>query len=204
MRREILTGARAAGSWLREGDIAQELGVSRTPVREALRRLGAEGLVRHEFNRGVRVASWSARQVDEVFILRATLEPLAASLSAERGVADLERARRLAEQMDECVSRPEPDYARLTHCNNEFHRLIAEASGHERLARMLAALVEVPLVHRTFEQYSPQALQRSLAHHHELVDALAARDAEWAESVMRSHVRAAWSTVHNSQEKADV
>ena len=61
IRAQILSGERAGGDWLREGDLAESIGVSRTPVREALRRLTAEGLVRHERNRGVQVAAWTRR-----------------------------------------------------------------------------------------------------------------------------------------------
>jgi DNA-binding GntR family transcriptional regulator len=66
---------------------------------------------------------------------------------------------------------------------------------------MLSTLVDVPLVWRTFSHYSPEALRRSLAHHHELVAALAAGDPEWAESVMRSHVRAAWSSIRDDADR---
>ena len=75
IRAQILSGARAGGDWLREGDLAESLGVSRTPVREALRRLTAEGLVRYERNRGVQVAAWTAEDLHEIFSLRSVLEP---------------------------------------------------------------------------------------------------------------------------------
>ena len=70
IRRQILSGERAGGEWLREGDLAAVIGVSRTPVREALRRLAAEGLVRHEPNRGVQVEDWGVGDLDEIFSLR--------------------------------------------------------------------------------------------------------------------------------------
>lgn len=59
----------------------------------------------------------------------------------------------------------------------------------------MSSVVDVPLVWRTFSHYSPEAMRRSLAHHHELIDALRSRDPTWAESVMRSHVRAAWTSL---------
>ena len=94
--------------------------------------------------------------------------------------------------MDEEARREPPDLDAITELNNEFHRTVLEASGNGRLVGMVSSVVEVPLVWRTFSHYSPEAMRRSLAHHHEIVQALAAGDAEWAESVMRSHVRAAW------------
>lgn len=197
IRRQILTGQRPGGEWLREGDLATALEVSRTPVREALRRLTAEGLVQHERNRGVRVAVWSDDDLDEIFSLRSVLEPWGSALAARSGTAPVEALADLADRMDRAAARPSPDYDEITRLNNEFHRAVLDASGNRRLGSMLSTLVDVPLVWRTFSHYSPEALRRSLGHHHELVAALAAGDPEWAESVMRSHVRAAWSSIRD-------
>ena len=195
IRRQILSGERSGGEWLREGDLAAGIGVSRTPVREALRRLAAEGLVRHEPNRGVQVERWGVEDLDEIFSLRSHLEPWGCGLAATTGLADLDTLGRLADRMDEEARRDPPDLDAITELNNEFHRGVLEASGNGRLVAMVSSVVEVPLVWRTFSHYSPQAMRRSLAHHHEIVQALAAGDALWAESVMRSHVRAAWTTL---------
>jgi DNA-binding GntR family transcriptional regulator len=200
IRHQILTGQRSGGEWLREEELASGLSVSRTPVREALRRLAAEGLVQHERNRGVRVASWTDQDLDEIFSLRSVLEPWASALAAGSGSAPLEELASLADQMDRAASRRAPDFDEITRLNNAFHRLVLEASGNRRLVTMLTAVVDVPLVWRTFSHYSPEALMRSLAHHHELVDALRAGDPGWAESVMRSHVRAAWSSVRDERD----
>lgn len=202
IRRQIITGQRAGGEWLREEELATTLSVSRTPVREALRRLAAEGLVQHERNRGVRVASWTQEDLDEIFSLRSVLEPWASALAAAGGRAPTDQLASLADRMDRAAAGPAPDFDEITELNNTFHRLVLDASGNRRLASMLVALVDVPLVWRTFSHYSPEALRRSLAHHHELVDALRAGDADWAESVMRSHVRAAWNSVRGQADGA--
>lgn len=191
IRGQIVDGSRRSDEWLREGELAAALGVSRTPVREALRRLVAEGLARHEPNRGVRVKSWSVHDLDEIFDLRGVLEPWASSLAATSGAADLEELQRLADAMDAVAAERRPDFEELTRLNNDFHRGITEASGNNRLCELITSVVEVPLVWRTFSHYSPAALRRSLDHHHELVDALATHDPDWAESVMRSHIRGA-------------
>lgn len=200
IRRQILSGERAGGEWLREGDLAAVIGVSRTPVREALRRLAAEGLVRHEPNRGVQVEDWGVADLDEIFSLRSQLEPWGCGLAASTGLADVEELANLADRMDEESRRARPDLDVITELNNRFHRLVLEASGNGRLVGIVSSVVEVPLVWRTFSHYSPEAMQRSLAHHHEIVQALAAGDAEWAESVMRSHVRAAWVSLRDVSE----
>lgn len=191
IRHQILRGDREGGEWLREGELAASLGVSRTPVREALRRLAAEGLVRHERNRGVLVESWSLHDLDEIFSLRSVLEPWGSALAARSGLADLDELSALADAMDSAATTGRFDLDEITELNNQFHREIIHASGNNRLTQMVSTIVAVPLVWRTFSHYSPEALRRSLAHHHELIEALRAKDAAWAESVMRSHVRAA-------------
>jgi len=195
IRAQILSGERAGGDWLREGDLAESLGVSRTPVREALRRLTAEGLVSYERNRGVQVSAWTAADLDEIFSLRSVLEPWACRLAASSAAVDLEELDRLANDMDEAARGSVPDVDRITALNNRFHRLILEGSQNRRLGSVVSSVVQVPLVWQTFSHYSDTDLRRSLAHHHELVDALTAGDTDWAESVMRSHVRAAWNSL---------
>lgn len=202
IRDQILSGERAGGEWLREVELAVAVGVSRTPVREALRRLAAEGLVRHERNRGVRVAVWSGQDLDEIFSLRSVLEPWGSALAAESGDADLDLLTELADQMDRAARCSQPDLGEITRLNNQFHRLVLDASGNTRLVNLVSSVVEVPLVWRTFSHYSPEAMRRSLAHHHELVDALRSQDPTWAESVMRSHVRAAWTSLRVEESPA--
>jgi DNA-binding GntR family transcriptional regulator len=195
IRAQILAGERKGGDWLREGYLAESIGVSRTPVREALRRLTAEGLVRYERNRGVQVQAWTAQDLDEIFSLRSVLEPWACRLAAMSDTVDLDELDRLACDMDQAASGATADVDRITELNNRFHRLILEGSDNRRLGTVVSSVVQVPLVWQTFSHYSDTDLRRSLAHHHELVSALAARDADWAESVMRSHVRAAWNSL---------
>jgi DNA-binding GntR family transcriptional regulator len=195
IRAQILSGERAGGAWLREGDLAESIGVSRTPVREALRRLTAEGLVHYERNRGVQVAAWTPADLDEIFSLRSVLEPWACRLAASASSVDLDELSRLAHDMDAAARGRSADVDRITELNNHFHRLILDGSGNRRLGTVVSSVVQVPLVWQTFSHYSDTDLRRSLAHHHELVAALAAGDPDWAESVMRSHVRAAWNSL---------
>jgi DNA-binding GntR family transcriptional regulator len=199
IRAQILSGARTGGDWLREGDLAEAIGVSRTPVREALRRLTAEGLVRYERNRGVQVAVWTTEDLDEIFSLRSVLEPWACRLAARSASEslNLDELDRLASAMDEAARGAVADVDRITELNNRFHRLILEASNNRRLGSVVSSVVQVPLVWQTFSHYSDADLRRSLGHHHELVAALTAGDPDWAESVMRSHVRAAWNSIRD-------
>lgn len=201
IRGQILSGARAGGDWLREGDLAESIGVSRTPVREALRRLTAEGLVRYERNRGVQVTAWTAEDLDEIFSLRSVLEPWACRLAASSASVDLHELDRLAHDMDAAArGAVAASVDQITELNNRFHRLILDGSGNRRLGSVVSSVVRVPLVWQTFSHYNDADLARSLAHHHELVAALTAGDPDWAESVMRSHVRAAWNSLRTEDD----
>ena len=196
LRAGILDGSHGFGERLGEIEVAHLLGTSRTPVREALRRLGSEGLVEVLPNRGARVRTWTAQDLEETYELRAVLEGLGARRAA--GQVAPEVVDELAALATEMVTvdpslghRPPGDFADLAALNARFHAVIVGAAGSDRLAATLAGLVRLPLVMRTYHRYTPAALARSHAHHHEIVDALRAGDGAWAESVMRSHVLAA-------------
>jgi DNA-binding GntR family transcriptional regulator len=197
VRDGIVAGRFRPSSRITEQEVAAIAGVSRTPVREALRRLHAEGLVDFTPNQGAMVTAWSAEDAEEIFELRAMLESFGAARAAARATpAQLAELRRLAEQQyDESTRRADGYLERIGELNSLFHRRLQEAAASARLGRALAALLEAPLIMKTFLNYTPDDLQRSAAHHLELVRAIEARDAEWAASVMRSHVLAARRTL---------
>ncbi len=201
IRSRIVSGDHPVGGRLKEEELSEAIGVSRTPVREALQKLAAEGIVEFVPHRGAYVATWSATDIEEIFDLRARLESYGARRAAN-GVSheEIVRLRSLANQMDAAAREGSANAADLVaELNNEFHQIIVEAAHSDRLAPLVTGLIQVALVHRTFRRYSPRHLARSLAHHHELVDALEARDPEWAESVMHSHVRAALAALLDSE-----
>jgi len=197
VRGGIIAGRFAPASRITEQEVAAAAGVSRTPAREALRRLHAEGLVQFTPNQGAVVSDWSSDDANEIFDLRSLLESHAAARAAE--LATLEQIatlRTLAEQQSaEAAHRSEASLDRIADLNSRFHRLLQEAAASPRLTRTLAALLEATLVMKTFLNYRIEDLQRSAAHHLELVRALEARDPEWAASVMRSHILAAKRTL---------
>jgi DNA-binding GntR family transcriptional regulator len=193
LRAAILSGEIAPGARLGEVELAEQLGVSRTPVREALRRLAADGLVEVLPNRGARVAQWTPADLDEIYELRALLESHGASRAATRiDAAEVDVLAKLCDDMEACVRRGRKrDLDHITALNAEFHQRILDSAGSPRLTALVPTVVQVPLVARTFHLYSPDALARSLGHHRELVAAMRAADPAWAGSVMRSHVLAA-------------
>jgi DNA-binding GntR family transcriptional regulator len=192
IREQILAGELTGGQHLREDELATMIGVSRTPVREALRSLAAEGLLVYERNRGVRVESWTLKDLEEVHGLRSLLEPYATALAATSGLLDIARLARLADEMDEAIIQPRLDIKHITEINNQFHNTIMEGSGNQRLRMLVSSIVQVPTVRRTFAQYTSKDLRRSAAHHRELLESLRSGDSVWAESVMRAHMRLGW------------
>lgn len=193
IKKGILDGQYPAGSYVRETSIGKQLEVSRTPIREALSRLASEGWVETIAHHGARVVSWTRKDVEEVFELRALLEPLAVQRTANNiGDADLEQLGSLAGQMEELAVDPEDAALEsITQLNSQFHACMIEAADSPRLRRLMDAIVQMPVGRRSFEHYTPQELRRSMDHHREIISALAAGDGEWAASVMRAHVLAA-------------
>jgi len=190
LRELILGGALVAGARLGEVELAERLGVSRTPVREALSRLAAEGLVDVSPNRGARVATWTVAELEGVFDLRMSLEPqltgFAVPNASEADIGELDDlARRMVE-----IGGPGPaqDLDALVPLNRAFHDRLVAVAAHPTLATALAAAIHPPIVRRNFRAYDAESLSRSLAHHQEIVAALRAGDARWAEAVMTAHI----------------
>jgi DNA-binding GntR family transcriptional regulator len=192
IRHGLIAGRWSAGSHLRETELADELGISRTPVREALRRLASEQMVVFEPHLGARVPGWSEQDLSEIFALRVELESYAAGEAARHAtpqhVAEL---RQLARDMEQAAfGLPQPDYVGITEANDRFHRLIVTASGNRRLMSLVSTLIELPLVIRTFSRFDAKAMARSVQHHYDIADAIADRNADWAIAVMRAHIHA--------------
>ena len=211
IRSAILRGRYPTGARLPEEELAQTFGVSRTPVREALRSLHAEGLVEFIPNRGAHVATWTNDDLQEIYDLRALLEGRGAELAAEKVTDEtIAHLRGLAEAMEALV-RPdgpsaashEPPHDRISELNNEFHQTILQAAGSRHLVSLVSNVVHVSLVRRTFHRYDPAALARSFAHHRELISAFEARDPLWAGSVMRAHVYAARAVLAQDQQASE-
>lgn len=202
LRGQILSGELVHGERLTEVEVAEALGISRTPVREALRRLAAEGLVDVSQNRGASVARWGSADLQEIFDLRAILESDAAKRATSRAGSEvIVVLDGVCQEMDDVFANREgiTSLNSLAELNRRFHRTIIEAAESPRLSSIIESLTHVPVVMQTFTQYSPHALARSLQHHREIVDAMRARDASWAESVMRAHIIAARFEVLGAQ-----
>ena len=193
VRARIVSGALPPGATVREEELAQRCGVSRTPVREALRRLESEFLLQRVGARRV-VAGGPADDVEELFSLRVLLEGEAAARAAlhANGV-QLDALQTAHAAIEAAIDRPgTPDIERFVAANRALHAGIVAAAGSARLPAILARLVEQPVVQRTARLYDRAQLVRSNADHGELIAAIARHDPEWARNVMAAHIRRAY------------
>ncbi|MFF4796404.1 GntR family transcriptional regulator [Streptomyces sp. NPDC001276] len=191
MRRRIIKGDIEPGAPLSELALADEFGVSRTPVREALKQLQTEGLVEIRPRVGTFVTIPSRREITELFEMKELLEGAAARLLAQRGrVPEIDSLERNLREADEAVERDDRErYAELVH---EFHDLLVAGADNTKLQahyRMLMnQLAYSRLVNTSLSQ--PGRATQSDREHHLVLELILAKDGDSAEHVMREHVRA--------------
>lgn len=193
IRRNILEGLYRNDQFLREEAIASEFNISRTPVREALRRLVSEGWLEQIPHRGARVVGWTQEDINEVFELRGILESHAANRAASRmSTTEIQRLRHLVNAMEQLANdhgaEAREDIATL---NDEFHQIILSASGSERLQRLVNAIVQAPMTTRSFHRYDKEELARSMMQHRDILNAIQEGEGGWAAAAMEAHILAA-------------
>jgi DNA-binding GntR family transcriptional regulator len=176
------------GERMREADLAAWLGISRTPMRDALKQLEADGLLEAAPRRGLVVATMDQQRLGEIYALRDVLEALSARLAAQHAtqaeIATLER--NIARQAET----PKEDTVALIRLNRQFHDTIYRASRNRYLVAALHAL-ETPLSLLSGTTYShPDRPAEALRQHRDLAAAIAAREVDLAESAAREHMLA--------------
>ncbi|RKF20536.1 GntR family transcriptional regulator [Altericroceibacterium spongiae] len=193
IRTRILSGEIKPRTQLKEEDLAKMCGVSRTPVREALRRLEADMLVLRTDTQRSFVPVWSDEEVGEIFELRAMLEGHAAERAAMRATPEqIARLREINDRIKQAILAEPADFDGFVTINREFHDYILEIADSPRLCRLVALLVEQPVLQRTALRYGIPGLHRSHAGHDEIMQAFEVRDGAWAKHVMQSHIRQAF------------
>lgn len=186
LREAIASGLLPPGARLREVDVASSLGVSRTPVREALRRLSDERLTLREPNRGAAVAPVTIEEIIAVYDVREALEALA---SASAASARTEEQLDALESVQQRLSDTEPtDLDRLASLNLEFHGRIRHASGNAMLEHFLAQVDAAVRRFGVTTYAAPDRPSQSLREHREIIDAIADRDADRAARVTAAHM----------------
>ena len=186
IRQAILDGRLEPGSRLKEEELARELGISRTPVREALLMLQAEGLIETTPNRGAVVRTHDADDLIDLYQLRALLEGYAAGQAATRiSEADLIVLEESSDRFDAIAG---DDVRELVRENMLFHSTIHAAAESPRLSGMIRRVIELPLVYKSYVWYSPDQKRISAHYHRQITNAMRARDGDRAEHLMREHV----------------
>lgn len=192
IRTAILEGRYEPGTRLVEQRIAAEFDLSRTPVREALRTLEAEGLVRIERNRGATVRGLTTEEVVDLYDLRSRLEGYAAELAAQRhDDADLARIDGGIAAFGAAARSSGDDLARaraLDDANATIHLGIVAAARHDQLEQLLLRTVDASLVFRAFRTFRPAQTRQSHEFHQLVRNAIAAREPARAGALMVEHI----------------
>lgn len=184
---EIRSGSLKPGDRLTETDLAARLGISRTPVREAIRALEADGLVDHQPRVGARIRRLDYAEITELYEMRAVLEGTAARFAA-RAAYDSERAE-LATINEEMRAAPDADT--LYHANRQFHGVLLNAARNRFLLRSVEAVQKSLLILGPSTMEEAGRAQAALAEHDSILVALNAHDGAAAEAAMRAHIEAA-------------
>ena len=190
LRRRILDGTLGQGERLIEDRLAEQLGVSRNPIREALRMLEAEGFLDVTARRGCFVATLSVDQADDLFEVRLAMEPLGARLAARDAGnprnASGARIARMKEILADVETNPGQNLDTLSGLHTELHSLIFEMTGNSYLIA-----IAIPMVKRgqwLLRQNAPLRTPAAWSQHHDLIAAIEAGDPDLAEAVARHHV----------------
>lgn len=196
LRESIVNGMLKPGERLMEIQLAEELGVSRTPVREAIRRLELEGFLVMVPRRGTYVSDLTIKDINEVFEIRTALDVLAAGLAAERITEEeLEQMERLLVQIGEYIDHRDAD--RIVEADGEFHDILYRASRNDRLVGIINNLREQFTRFRTISMAYPGRLKNTLEEHRRLVEAIAQRNPDLAQQAAREHMENAEQTLLN-------
>lgn len=193
IRSDILKGHYQQGDELVECTIGKELGVSRTPVREAIRQLELEGLVRLVPNKGAFVNGISARDVTDIYLIRSRLEGLCARMAVENITPEQLEAMEEAIVLSDYHAKKE-HYEQVCEMDGKFHKLLYEASGSRMLSRTLSDFHQYVQRVRQVSIMNRMRLNKSGNEHTEILEAIKNKDADLAEQVAARHI---FNTVEN-------
>ncbi|NMG15017.1 GntR family transcriptional regulator [Aromatoleum bremense] len=203
LRQRIYSHDLAPGTWVDEQALADDYGISRTPLREALKVLASEGLVTLKPRRGCYVTEISERDLDEIFGVMALLEGQCAHITARKATdADLERLRKIHEKLEKAAGGGDIDG--YFEANQAFHQALQKITDNRWLLQVIEDLRKVIKLSRHHSLFSEGRLEQSLAEHRGILAALAERDAERAQLLMRAHIdsgRAALARIAKARNK---
>ncbi len=187
LKERIISGALAPDTRLIELSIAAEFGVSRTPVREALKRLAAENLVLSDRARGMVVHAPDVDEIEDVFVMREALDGLAARLAAHRVTpSELARLKLIVDSMRDAIANDRRE--QIVVANQRFHDVIYSAAGNRMLARVATDLRDYVRRFSTLPFASPGRVEHVLTEHEAILDALERHDPEAAREASDAHL----------------
>ena len=200
LREAIRKGILEPGERLMEVQLAEELGISRTPVREAIRKLEQEGYVIMMPRRGTYVSDISTNDVKEIFEIRSALESLATGLAARRiEPEELETLQNLLVEIEGYINKN--DIEKIVETDIKFHGLLYKVSRNERLVNIINNLKEQLARFRTLSMSYPGRLQETLEEHSEMVEAIANGDVSAARDAAEHHMERAEKTLLKAMRK---
>lgn len=186
LRRAITTGRLRPGAPIRQDALAEELQVSRVPLREALKTLQGEGLVRYEAHRGYFVETLSLDDLREVYRIRELLEEEAVRRAVERlADADLDRLEEIQADVERAAA--EGDVLAMTTANRQFHMTLFDLAGMPRLSRLIRTLWDATDAYRSMYYAGAPNRERVVKEHRVTLDALRRRDADEAVATLTVH-----------------
>ncbi len=198
LRECIYSGRFKPGQIVTEDEVASVVGVSRTPVREAIRRASADGFLDLEGFRRARVSNFTDEDTRDIFEIRAVLEALAAERAARHITAEeIAQLEKLTDALEAATRAGGDDLFReFADFNNRFHKVVLNASRSRQIVQVLEHLIEIPLMlHKRFEGTLIGNLERTIRHHRALITALKAKDSKWAHAEMTAHLMSARSSL---------
>lgn len=198
LRQRIFQHELAPGAWIDEQALAEEYGISRTPLREALKVLAAEGLVTLKPRRGCYVTELSEKDLDEIFDIMALLEGRCAYEAVRKmGAGALRQLERLHEELERAAAKNDIDG--FFEANQGFHLTLQQIAGSRWLVQVIQDLRKVMKLNRHHSLFIEGRLEQSLAEHRIIMDAVRDRDAERAEDAMRTHLRSGRAALSRMQ-----
>jgi len=187
IKEAILDFSLKPGETLVETEVARQLSISKTPVRDALSRLEKEGFIVKVAYKGYYIADISRQSMTDIFQIRAVLEGLAVRLSTPKlEEADIQEGLRLIEEHSQAAMAG--NIALASKLNREFHDLILNKAGNERLQQIIGNLEDHLRRYRTLSNYQSGRLEKSVDEHRQIIKAIIERDAETAEKATRNHI----------------
>lgn len=187
LREQIFAKELAPGSWLDEQSLASQFGISRTPMREAIKVLASEGLVTIKMRRGAYVTEVTRKDLEQIFSILSLLEGQAAKETAVKATeAELNLLDHLHHRLEKAAA--DRDVEQFFEINGKFHELIQEVAGNRWMNGVIADLRKVLKLHRKDSLTSTGRLQNSIVEHREILKAILKRDEQAAETAMRKHL----------------